>query len=410
MHIPSSARLAPLSLLLLSSALVLSCSDADEGSQGGPAGSDAGAGDAATESSADAPVGDAPVSDVTDAGTLEDAVAEDASPEDASPEDALLDGPGTDASYPLPTATDIQFEAVNALSSGEYLLFNDWDAWPNNVSAMTLDGATTTEIFRAFRVWSMGVSRAGDKIAFACGDPDQEQNYGLTFGDSIQHTWLYDIATQSVQVVAYGNINDECHVFGPGDQWLYVCRRYDFTPAGAFKGWRLGRIHLATQAFEFLSPEVDKTYALFPQPTIDETQLYYGTIELIGSPPTQQQTILRVPLPSGTPETIRTEANRPVISPNGTRYLFQNHQDARFLWSSALDGSDAFQVVAREASEPVWSPDGTRVAYLMRDSANNCDHIEVVAADGSDANAPTRVRDCSQTGEFITELDWISVP
>ncbi|MBW2457078.1 MAG: hypothetical protein JRI68_21360, partial [Deltaproteobacteria bacterium] len=56
------------------------------------------------------------------------------------------------------------------------------------------------------------------------------------------------------------------------------------------------------------------------------------------------------------------------------------------------------------------SPDGSQVAYLQRDDGNNCSHIDVVAADGSEADTPTRVRDCAQSGEFITQVDWIDAP
>ena len=42
------------------------------------------------------------------------------------------------------------------------------------------------------RVWSMAASRAGDRIAFSCADKLQEKRYGITIGDAIQNTWMYD--------------------------------------------------------------------------------------------------------------------------------------------------------------------------------------------------------------------------
>ncbi|MFW5740645.1 MAG: TolB family protein, partial [Myxococcota bacterium] len=266
------------------------------------------------------------------------------------------------------------------------------------------------EVFRAYRVWSMGVSRGNDRIAFACGDPDQAQNYGIQLGDAIQHTWIYDVATQSAQVVAYGNINDECHAFGPGDEQLYVCRRYDFDDTPSYKGWRIGAIDLTTLEFEFLTPEQDQVFALHPQPTPDESEMLYGLIDVPAAPPSGVRSIMKKALPSGVPEAVRDKADMPVLSPDGSRYLFRNYDDGRTLWSSSLDGQDSFQVVAAEATEPVWSPDGSRVAYLLRDAPNNCDHIYTVAADGSESDSPFHVRDCAATGEFITELDWIVVP
>lgn len=402
-----TTRLATLAALALIGPCLSACGD-DESSPSNPGGGhDADAGHDAGHDAARDVVSEPPPADVSPEAQTE---AGDAAPDapDAPP-DAPPDA-GDGGAFPEPTPDDIQFEAVNPIPSGEYLLFNDWNPAPNRVYAVTLDGQTTVEIFRAYRVWSMGVSRGNDRIAFACGDPDQEQNYGLYLGDAIQHTWIYDVATQTAQVVAYGNINDECHTFGPDDERLYVCRRYDFTNTPDFKGWRIGVIDLSTLSFSFITPEQYQVFALHPQPTLDETEMYYGLIDVPASPPSGVRSIQKTALPSGVAETVREKADSPLLSPDGSRYLFRNYEDGRNLWSSTLDGQTTFQVVAAEATEPVWSPDGTQVAYLLRDNANNCDHIYVAAADGSQANAPTQVRDCAETGEFITELDWIKVP
>jgi WD40-like Beta Propeller Repeat len=332
--------------------------------------------------------------------------------EDA-PLDAPLDAPHdvVDAGPPPePTPADIQFQATNPIPSGELLLFNDWNASPNTVSSVTLDGQTTTEIFRAYSVWSMGVSRGNDRIAFSCGDPNQEQNYGIATGSAIQHTWMYDVAAQSVEVLAYGNINDECHTFGPGDERLYLCRRYEFDAAGGFKGYRIGAIDLATNDFEFLTPEQPMIFTLHPQPTPDESEMYYSLIDIPASPPGGVRSIRKQSLPSGTDVPIRAEADAPLLSPDGSRYLYRNYLDNGTLWSSSIDGQTTHQVVASRITEPVWSPDGTRVAFLLPHDTLNCDHIYVAAADGSQADNPVQVRDCAVGGEYITELDWIVVP
>jgi len=314
-----------------------------------------------------------------------------------------------DSSPYVPKAADIKFAAVHALPSGEQILFNDWNADPNAVYSMTPDGKTVTEVFRAFRVWSMGVSHTADRIAFSCGDPLQEQHYGIKIGDAIQHTWVYDVSQQTVSVLAYGNINDECHAFGPGDSAIYVCRRYDFTQDGSNtsnKGWRIGRIDLPGLSFTFLTPDVAMEYHLSPQPTPDGKTLYFGRIQISGGK--QQNAILRQALPTGTPELVRPNAKSPTLSPDGARYVFQNVDDNRHLYVATVDGSSLVKVAAAEGTTARYSPDGKQIAYLVWDTPKNCAHIEAVKADGTEASAPRRLRDCGGTGEFITELDWIT--
>src|SRR6185369_14945365 len=121
-----------------------------------------------------------------------------------------------DTDIPL-TPGDIQFAALNPLPAGEQILFNDWNPSPNVLKSMTPDGATTTDVFAAYRVWSMGVSHAAGSIAFSCGDPQQEEHYGVNIGDAIQNTWVYDVAAQTAKLVAPGNVNDECHTFSADD-------------------------------------------------------------------------------------------------------------------------------------------------------------------------------------------------
>ena len=67
-------------------------------------------------------------------------------------------------------------------------------------------------------------------------------------------------------------------------------------------------------------------------------------------------------------------------------------------------------VAEAQASGARWSPNGTQVAYLVWDGDNACSHVEVVAADGSQAASPKRIRDCVTSGEFITDIAWILVP
>jgi len=57
-----------------------------------------------------------------------------------------------------------------------------------------------------------------------------------------------------------------------------------------------------------------------------------------------------------------------------------------------------------------WSPDQQTVVYTIYDDANICDHIERVTWTGSAWSTPVRERDCTQTGEFIVDLAWVTIP
>jgi len=329
------------------------------------------------------------------------------------------DGEGLDAgAYPVPTPASILFAAKAALPSGEQLLFNDWNPSPNTVSSLTPDGATKTEVFDVYRAWSMGVSHDGKSIAFSCGDPNQQADFGLQIGDSIQQTWIYDVASQAIHLVARGNINDECHTFGPGDTALWVCRRYDFAETGdasdltgTNKGYRIGSIDLATNAFTFFTPDdsASSTYALYPQPTVDGRSVYYSTTQNV-SATEAKSTVLDAPLCGGAMADVRDGASAPVLSPDGTRYVYADDTQMGALHASTLDGKTDVTVTTVAGTNAVWSPDGTKVAYLVYDTVAGCQHIDVVNSDGSAASSPTRLRDCSKTGEFITQLAWFVKP
>jgi len=317
--------------------------------------------------------------------------------------DAGSDGPLTDGYVPNPEPGHIDFAALNPLPAGEQLLFNDWSTQPNTVSSIKTDGTSETKIFQAYRVWSMGVSGKADKIAFACGDPEQAAHYGLSLGDAIQNTWVYDAATQSAAVLSWGNVNDECHHFNAKDDFIYVCRRYDFQADFSNKGYRVGRLPVANGSIEWLGPEPPQTtLELHPLPNADDSELFYTVVEIAAGKQTRK--IVKKTLPNGTPTTVRDNAGNPALSPDGARILFADYTDKGALYSMKTDGSDVVKVATRPGTEAGWSPDGSKVAYLYGET-QTCNHIEIVMADGSQADSPVRVRDCGTA--FITELEWI---
>jgi hypothetical protein len=312
---------------------------------------------------------------------------------------------GPDGFVPEPTPSDIQFSATNPLPSGEQLLFTDWNASPNKLSSIQPDGTGELEIFRAYRLWALGASHDTNTIAFACGDPLQLEHYGLNLGDAIQNTWLYDSNDQSAKILSYGNINDECHTFSSTDQSVYVCRRYDFQPDNSNHTYRLGRISLGDGSFEFLGPDLPAELQLHPQPVADESSLFYTIIEVQNG--AQKRRIVTKSLPDGTPSLVKSDATSGVLSPDGTSIVFADTTQQSQLFRMNTDGTNVVKVASHAGTSVVWSPDGTRIAYLWSETSS-CTHIEIVKADGTEADAPFRVRDCGTA--FVADLAWIDRP
>ncbi|HMR10258.1 MAG TPA: hypothetical protein PKA88_30990 [Polyangiaceae bacterium] len=309
---------------------------------------------------------------------------------------------------PKPPPADIQFSSVNPLAPGEQLLFADWGASPNTLSTILPDGTKEQVVFRAYRLWSVGVTPDGSKIAFASGDPNQEQNYGLKFGDSIQHTWLYDATTQTAEVLAYGNINDECHLFNADASKLYVCRRYDFVEDGTTsvsKGYQLGRLTVADGTFEFLTPVPQNRFELHPTPLGDESTLLFTQIDIVGG--NAARAIRKLTLADDTRSVVKNTATLESISPDGSKMVYRDHTDAGKLYVADIDGLNPVRVTSTPGTDGRFSPDGLRIAYLYGET-QSCSHIEIVMADGSTADTPDRVRDCGT--QFITDLEWIKRP
>lgn len=391
--------ISPHLLSCLLAVAAIACGDDTEGGDGG-AGGGGGAGGATTSTTAGPTTGPGPATSTgstSSTGTGEGGTGDGGS------------GQGGFEEF-VPTPESIQFSAVAPLPAGEQILFNDWNAFPNTVASMRPDGSEEAIVFEAYRVWSMAASPDRSTIAFSSGDPEQEAHYGITFGDAIQHTFLYDVATESASNLTRGRINDECLVFSDDGERLYLCRRSDFEQSGSELTNTLYhpvRIDLASGAEEIVLAPQDDVMALQLQPDAAEATALLTWIFLPPSPPAEHS-IRRIDLETGDVTLVREDAGVPALSPDGTRYLFADYTQQGTLWSSTLDGGDPVQVVATNVTGAVWSPDGTQVAFLLDDDDLACAHVAVAAADGSDAEAPVIVRDCTETGEFITELAWIA--
>jgi Tol biopolymer transport system component len=206
-------------------------------------------------------------------------------------------------------------------------------------------------------------------------------------------------------VLAWGNLNDECHTFSANDDAIWVCRRWDFTSEGASKGYQIARLSASCGTAELPTSPEPNQLELYPRPTADEGTLYYTIVEIAAGKQTRR--LVRKSLPDGLPETVVDSATLAQISPDGTRLLFSDHTQAGALFTMKLDGSELVKVASQTGTSAVWSADGSKIAYLW-DETQTCHHVQMVAADGSQADSPVRVRDCGSA--FITELAWLSVP
>ena len=330
--------------------------------------------------------------------------------------DAGVDAAPPDAAQAAPTATDIHFHVDGTLTSGQWIVYNNWNVDPNTLLAVTpqAPSATATKVFDVNRVWSMGLTPDGSAVAFSAFDEDQTAHFGVTFGDSIQNTFLFTPATQTLRALSWGNINDECHHFDATNSNIYVCRRYDFQADGSSLGYRLGVINVASGAFMFLSPLSSTEYALTPIPIGPSngpaTALYYDERDL---PPASGARIRKIDLTTMANTVVLDNASQPSLAPDGHHLLFANLDDDSSYYVIDLAIADAEPVKVTDTAGPtdgVWSPDGTTIAYDVYDETNQCSHLETTLSDGSTAATPIRVRDCTVTNEFITQLAWITVP
>ncbi|MDB4956753.1 MAG: Protein TolB [Myxococcales bacterium] len=312
-------------------------------------------------------------------------------------------------------ATEIGLLPGESLTPGSWLFLNDWSNPPDTVFALPAGdlGGARHVVMKANRVWSMGTNVDGSTIFFSSNDPDQQADFGITVGDSIQNTFSYDTASHAVALLApagtgWINVNDECQRPVNG-QWVYVCRRYDFTDTD-FKGWRIGRIRIATGAFEFLRADAPTgPWELAAQDIPGTSRILY---EQRTRPPGTTYSLWTLDLVSHVDQMVLVNAGRPTLAPDGHRVAFHSTTDRFKLWmfDLATPAAPATNISPTDgAGDVAWSPDGQTIVYTVYDQPNNCDHLERVTWTGTAWSAPIRVRDCTITHEFITDIAWVTV-
>jgi hypothetical protein len=324
--------------------------------------------------------------------------------------DAAIDAGIPDAQFAAPSAQDISFTGFSQLPQGQWILVTDWRRSPQTLLAIspTSPAATPRSIFGVNRFWSFATEADGARMLFAAWDELQTEHYGITMLHSIENTFLYERASQSMRAIAWGNINDECHAFSPDGQFAYVCRRYDFVPAGGSDGPRIGRIYLDSGYFEFLRPEQDESVELYPQPLPGGQHLLFG---LRYFDINQPGAIVRRDLGNGAETLVMASAGRPVLAPDGHRMLYQSEVDDLFYVFDLNTPTIApFRLSTTAGIDSAWSPDGSAIIYSVFEPSGSCTHLDRVTLVGSTPTSPVRIRDCLVTGEFYGNLAWITVP
>jgi hypothetical protein len=117
-------------------------------------------------------------------------------------------------------------------------------------------------------------------------------------------------------------------------------------------------------------------------------------------------------LSTGAETMVRASARKPLLAPDGHVVLFADTANRSRLATFDLEAPAAAAVPVSptlDVGDAAWSPDGASIVYTVFDQAASCSHLEQVTRSGAGWSAPTRVRDCAQTGEFITTLAWVTV-
>lgn len=325
-------------------------------------------------------------------GSFDAAGDADGAPTDAAPSDAGPTPPER------PTPEDIGVVAGIDLPPGDAIVFTNWSS-PNQIRAIDLEGTDLGIVLTASRVWSIGASRGGDRIAFASAPRTHNDAWGLpAVGDAIQYTWIYDLSSRATSLLTFGNLNEDCLVWGPDDTTLYSCRRSDLVRDErglSSSGYFVAAIDPDSGESERITPE--GVQALVPAP--GNGVLFYS----VAVPPSGRRDIWRR-VDGEEAESFRERADQPRVSDDGSQLVFSSAEGLRVV---GVDG-EGERVVGPPGISAAWSPDGTQIVYLRRGA--RCNHIELVSADGSDSEEPRRLRDCDTSGEIVTRVSWIRVP
>jgi hypothetical protein len=303
----------------------------------------------------------------------------------------------------LPTAADVQFEALSAMPSGEQILFSDLNDFPNSIQSIRPDGSGHVEIFRVHRPLSVGASRDGKKIAVAASDAQQEEHFGAGVNEAIiGNTFVYDVPTRTLSSFGAGDVFDSCHVFSPDGKTLYVCRtRHEGSMAYSGEGPSLVAIDLET-AIQTVLPVPAPAKGVRPLPLPDGKAVLFTQWV-----PCSSSSLRKLDLASGESELVRDDAWGIDLSEDGKTLLLQT-KDGLTLSDLHGTGDGSFFGQPHDGM-PELSPDGSRMVYTGFDWGRYCGYVAVTdfppVFDGG-----TRIRDCAHPQQISTFATWVTAP
>jgi hypothetical protein len=305
---------------------------------------------------------------------------------------------------------DIGFAEVSAPLVGSFVYYGVWGgAGTDSLEMMATDGSEEATRFTVHRMWSFGVAADGETIAFSSGDPLQEEHFCLTVGDAIQHTWLWRPGTDPQQITT-GRVNDECHLFGPGGQRLYLCRRAGFWQQSTEDGFEFGSDPYRILAHDLESGE--ETWLTDLDPVVsdigpalrDDGSLLFWRQEPAGTGFVQWLMSMN---DDGSDASYLVESGtNPVTNPQGTAVLFRQAWKSIRVGDSHAPGAAAELIPAADGNvyDYAFSPDQTRIAFTRGRLDASCSDIWI--ADVATATEE-RLVDCVVTGRFITGIAWL---
>jgi hypothetical protein len=250
-------------------------------------------------------------------------------------------------------------------------------------------------------------------LAFSSADPDQESDYGVTLGDAIQYTWIFEPGKEPRQLTN-GNINDECHSFIENDGKLLMCRRANFFQCekGGSTVWgndpyRILTVDVATGEEHFLSGMNPDVMEIGPQLRNDGTIIYWRNELKSGK---FVQSLMKMNGDGGGVEYLHEGWTAPRLSRDRTKVLFRAKQWTQIFLSPADDFSSPQLVIdgaGSRLSKYDFSPDMKYVVYSKPHPSANCDDIYTAQLPGG-ANQ-TLIMDCVKTGKNVVGLQWVEV-